>query len=95
MVSRRVRFAFCALLAVALWHVQVMDAQAQQFGKPAAQSTSSAQRQSTPQKKTANQNGQQSTAHGGEDRKRGRKLSRKRRGRLPLRSWIRRSGRRF
>ncbi len=37
MASQRVRFAFYALLAFALGHVQVIDTQAQQFGKPAAQ----------------------------------------------------------
>src|SRR5262245_55343559 len=37
MASRRVRFAFCALMVFALWHVPVIDARAQQFGKPAAQ----------------------------------------------------------
>ena len=65
MVSRRVRFAFCALLAIALWHVQVISAQAQQqYYKPGSQPSNMRQqqrpqsRQTTPQNKAANQNGQ-------------------------------------
>jgi len=66
MVSRRAQFAFRALLAIALWHVQVISAHAQQFYKPGSQPSNARQqqrpqsRQATPQNKTANQNGQQS-----------------------------------
>ena len=47
MASRRVRFAVCALLTFALAQVQVADALAQQFGKPASQQ--SGMRQQRPQ----------------------------------------------
>ena len=62
MVSRRARFAFRALLAVALWQVQVNGARAQ-FSKPGAQQPVMQQqrqqsRQTTAQKKTTNQSGQ-------------------------------------
>jgi hypothetical protein len=65
MVSRRARFAFRALLAIALWHVQVIGTHAQQYYKPGSQPSNMRQqrpqsRQATPQNKTANQNGQQS-----------------------------------
>src|SRR5215210_2880145 len=64
MASRCVRFAFCALLAFALWHVQVSRAIAQLFGKPSSQQSGVRQqqrpqgRQGTTQKKIANQGNQ-------------------------------------
>jgi len=45
MVSRRARFAFRALLAIALWHVQVISAHAQQYYKPGSQQSNMRQQQ--------------------------------------------------
>ncbi len=59
MASRRVRFAFCALLALALWCAQMIGAQAQQFSKPGSQQSGMRQQPRT-QNKTGGQNGQQS-----------------------------------
>src|SRR3954464_14133427 len=53
MASRRTRFAFCALLALGIWQLQLIAEAQQQYFKPG-------QRQTTSQKKTGNQNGQQS-----------------------------------
>ena len=75
MASRRVRFAFCALLAFAIWYAPVISARAQQYSKPGSQQSGMRQQrqqghQTTPQKKTVNQrtqNKQQPAARGGAD----------------------------
>src|SRR5438128_1906913 len=63
MANPRVRLAACALLAIALWYVQVIDARAQQYNKqyPQQSGMRPQSRQSSPQNKTANQSNSQSS----------------------------------
>jgi putative membrane-bound dehydrogenase-like protein len=61
MVSRRVRFAICALLALGLWHSQASVARAQQqYFKPSSQQAGRSQQQRPQARQTTNQNNQQS-----------------------------------
>src|SRR4051812_12771269 len=55
MVSRRAWFAFCALLAVGLWRVQVSDAQSQQFGTQSSRQSGGRQQKRSQGRQTAAQ----------------------------------------